>query len=62
MPLLMQDLVMTDLMAYMHIHFEDIKQFEYLPFFHKKAELYPCRFCQKVAFFEFLFNLPLCPF
>ena len=55
----MPDLVMTDLMAYRHIHYEDIKQFEYLPFFHKKAELYPCHFCQKVAFFEFLSNLPL---
>ena len=57
MTLLMPDLVMTDLMAYMHIHFENIRQIEYLPIFHKKAELYPCRFLA-----EFLFNLPLCPF
>ena len=58
----MPDLVMTDLMAYMHIYYEDIKQFEYLPIFHKKAELYPCHIPQIVAFFEFPFNLALCPF
>ena len=33
----MQDLVMTDLMAYMHIHFENIRQIEYLPIFSQKS-------------------------
>ena len=43
----MQDLVMTDLMAYMHIHFENIRQIEYLLFFTKKLNYTLAVFAKK---------------